>query len=152
MSQLTMLRRVSEPLIAQQLADLSDRELMERFAQARDADAFAVLMKRHAALVRGICMRVVRDSHQADDAFQATFLLLATKAGSLSRGELLANWLFGVARRTALKARRRQWRQLDREQHSRRPEAVNIQPWDDLLLVVYEELERLPERYRLPLL
>src|SRR5438552_4053282 len=143
-----LLRRVSRSWYA----GVPDRQLLERFAGGRDADAFAALLERHAGLVHGVCRRVLRDDHLADDAFQATFLVLARKAGSLRRGELLANWLFGVARRLALKARGRQRRSAARDRAAARPEAVEPRPWDDLLLVLDEELHRLPDRYRRPLL
>src|SRR5207244_13610405 len=90
-------RKLSSPT----LAGLSDRCLLERFVAARDEAAFAALLDRHGPLVRGVCRRVVRDDHLADDVFQAVFLVLARKAGTLRRGDLLANWLFGVALRLA---------------------------------------------------
>src|SRR4051812_18937443 len=86
-------------------ADATDRQLLEQFTAHRDGDAFAALLRRHGPMVLGVCRRVLDDHHDAEDAFQATFLVLARKAGSLSRPELLGNWLFGVARRTALRAR-----------------------------------------------
>src|SRR4051794_41631853 len=82
-----------------------DRELLERFALRGDDAAFALLVRRHGPMVLGVCRRVARDTHDADDAFQATFLLLARKAGSLRQPELVGPWLHGVARRTAAKAR-----------------------------------------------
>src|SRR5262245_36519678 len=86
-------------------ADATDRQLLQRFAAHQDGDAFAALLHRHGPMVLGVCRRVLDDFHDAEDAFQATFLVLARKAGSLSRPELVSNWLFGVAHRTALRAR-----------------------------------------------
>src|SRR5262245_17792014 len=94
----------------QQLADLpwpegpADRELLEPFALRRDEAAFAVLVQRHGPMVLGVCRRLL-DEHDAADAFQATFLVLVRKAGAIGRPERLGNWLYGVAYRTALKAR-----------------------------------------------
>src|SRR5262245_10429974 len=86
-------------------ADAADSDLLARFAATRDEAAFAALVARHGPLVRRVCRRVLTDPGSADDAFQATFLVLSRKAGSIRRGELLANWLYGVASRVAARAR-----------------------------------------------
>src|SRR5262249_19071669 len=82
-----------------------DRELLERFCQHHDETAFTELVRRHGALVMRVCRRVLKQTQDAEDAFQATFLLLAKKAGSLGKQESVANWLFGVAERVTLNAR-----------------------------------------------
>src|SRR5438128_1594254 len=84
----------------------TDRELLGRFVAQRDEGAFASLVERHGPMVLDVCRRVLRDTHEAEDACQATFLVLARKAGSLRRPELLANWLYGVAYRAARKTQR----------------------------------------------
>src|SRR4051794_37117283 len=84
---------------------LSDGQVLERFAARRDEAAFEVLVRRHGPMVLGVCRRVLRDRHDADDAFQATFLVLARKAASIAHRELVANWLYAVAHQTARKAR-----------------------------------------------
>src|SRR5262249_49155389 len=91
---------------AADLVATSDRELIVRFVRDRDPTAFELLVWRHGAMVFGVCRRAVRDAHLAEDAFQATFLVLARKAGSV-RGTNLAGWLFRVARRVARSEERR---------------------------------------------
>lgn len=86
---------------------LSDRELLKRFAQRHEEAAFAALLRRHGPMVLSVCWRVLRHSQDAEDAFQATFLVMIKKAAQLRKPELLANWLYGVAYRTALHARQR---------------------------------------------
>src|SRR5438128_2723084 len=103
------LRRLS---VAQLVAVAPDDELVERFAAHREEAAFAALVRRYGPLVLGICRRVLTDAHAAEDCFQATFLVLARKADSLKRSGPLGPWLYGVATRTALKARARAVRRL----------------------------------------
>src|SRR3954462_6688030 len=83
----------------------TDGHLLARFVTQRDEAAFTALVRRHGPMVLAVCRRVLRDAHTAEDAFQATFLILARKADSLSKPELLGHWLHGVAYRTAIKAR-----------------------------------------------
>src|SRR5690349_20719629 len=83
----------------------SDAQLLDQFVRRRDEGAFAALMERHGPAVFGVCRRVLREPQDADDVFQATFLVLVRKAASLRRPELLGNWLYGVAYRIALQAR-----------------------------------------------
>src|SRR5882757_3143914 len=86
-------------------AQLADDRLLARFVSERDESAFTALVKRHNAMVMGVCRRILTDHHQAEDAMQATFLVLARKAASIKQRQAVASWLFGVATRTALKAR-----------------------------------------------
>jgi RNA polymerase sigma-70 factor (ECF subfamily) len=133
---------------------LSDRELLEWFVRRRDEAAFATMVKRHGPMVLSVCRRVLRHSHDADDAFQATFLVLTQKAPRLRQPELLANWLFGVAYRTALHARQRAARrsELEREAAKIRMTSGDAESKAlELRRVLDEELQRLPEKYRAPL-
>src|SRR5262245_24822449 len=86
----------------------SDRALLDRFIADRDSDAFAALVRRHGPMVLGICRRTVRDIHLAEDAFQASFLVLSRRPEAVRRSASLACFLFGVSRRVSLAARRKQ--------------------------------------------
>jgi RND family efflux transporter MFP subunit len=132
----------------------SDADLLGRFVADGDQAAFELLVWRHRHLVFGVCRRVLHDFHDAEDAFQATFLTLARKAGSIGRRQALASWLYRVAHRVALTARSRRARRSAREQalaavaEVAAPGAETASDWKDLWPAVDEELGRLPERYR----
>jgi RNA polymerase sigma factor (sigma-70 family) len=140
-------------LAAADLAGLSDEQLLERFASRRDEAAFAALVRLHGPLVLGACRRLLHDSHAADDCFQEAFLVLARKAGTLKNPEALGPWLYGVACRTARKARARAARRCACEQRAALPEAItqpNDQVWSDLRPVLDAAVAALPETYRTP--
>lgn len=130
-----------------------DDELLERFVVDRDEEAFAVLLGRHGAMVQEVCRRVLQDPHEAEDVFQATFLVLARQAGRIRRRASTASWLHGVAFRLAHKARLRAERS---SRPDRRPAPTGRNPldeitWREVQEVLDEELLRLPERQRLAL-
>ncbi len=136
----------------------SDTDLLQRFVRQRDETAFELLMWRHAAMVLHVSHAVLRDKHAAEDAFQATFLALARKAGSISRRESLAAWLYQVAYRIAVRARLNTVarRALERREFDRRRPTSVPGPGDeaaerDLVPLVHEELNRLAAKYRTPL-
>jgi RNA polymerase sigma factor (sigma-70 family) len=142
------LRRAALPVNG---AGETDEELLRRFAASRDESSFAALLGRHGPMVWGVCRRVLSNHHDAEDAFQATFLVLARKAGSIASRELLANWLYGVAHNTALKARAAAARRSVRErQVAQMPEAEAPRQdhWDDLQPLLDEELAGLPDASR----
>jgi RNA polymerase sigma factor (sigma-70 family) len=131
-----------------------DQQLLERIQEGRDEEAFAALVQRHAALVLGVCRRVLHHEQDAEDAFQATFLVLARHASAIRRHESLANWLYKVAYRLALRLRaqtaRRAAAELE-EEPARPATAADDLSWREVRVVLDEELQRLPEKYRAPL-
>lgn len=127
---------------------LTDGELLARFVSSRDEQALAALVRRHASLVWGVCCRLL-DHHDAEDAFQATFLVLVRKAANVPE-QAVANWLYGVARQTAIRLRateaKRGWREMQVE---KMPEpTVPVVHDADLKMAVDEELSHLPDHYR----
>src|SRR5579883_1122887 len=97
--------RLRAVLAGRQAPGLTDADLLGRFVHRRDEVAFEALVHRHGPMVLGVCRRILRHEQDAEDAFQATFLVLVRKAASLRSPQTLGNWLYGVARRTALEAR-----------------------------------------------
>jgi RNA polymerase sigma-70 factor (ECF subfamily) len=129
--------------------------LLRRFSEQHDEEAFTLLVERHGPMVLGVCRRVLGCYQAAQDAFQATFLVLVRKAGSIERPELLANWLHGVAARTARKARVLAARRAHHERQASVDPPPTLQPesdWQDLWPRLDEELQRLPEKYRAPII
>jgi RNA polymerase sigma factor (sigma-70 family) len=139
---------------AGEIRQLTDEQLLKRYATERDEAAFASLVHRHGAVVWRVCRSVLHESHAAEDAFQATFLILVRKAGTIGRPQLLGNWLYGVASRVALRARKTM---AQREAHERRAArmfamtAVDTAAEQDLQPLLHEELQRLPTKYRSPM-
>ncbi len=129
----------------------SDRELLRAFATNNDQDAFALVVTRHAPLVWGVCRRILGHHHDAEDAFQATFLILARRAGSIRWQSSVGGWLHTVAQRLAVRVRKQaQQRRIQERQVSQAsPADVSLR---ELAAVVDEELRRLPAKYREPLL
>jgi RNA polymerase sigma factor (sigma-70 family) len=136
-------------------AGLTDGQLLGWFLEQHSEAAFEALMRRHGPMVLGVCRRALGHAQDAEDAFQATFLVLAQRANSIVPREAVANWLYGVARRTALGAKAKAARRRAKEKQVRamphpltKPEAI----WQDLEPILDEELGRLPDKYRLPVL
>jgi RNA polymerase sigma factor (sigma-70 family) len=129
----------------------SDEQLLSLFVGTRDDEAFEALVRRHGPMVLRVCHRILGDPHEADDAFQATFLVLATKAASVVPAGMLPNWLYGVARQTAVRARAATAKRRRRERqvlHLPEPQAPRADLHDDLRQLLDAELACLPGKYR----
>jgi RNA polymerase sigma factor (sigma-70 family) len=134
-----------------QTSGLPDRELLERFVSRHDEVAFTAIVQRHGGLVLGVCRRILQNEHDAEDAFQATFLVFTRKAGTIRKGDALASWLYGVAGRIARKlqadAKRRSSDDVSAAEVAG-PDMTAEITWREGLAVLYEELSRLPASYR----
>jgi RNA polymerase sigma factor (sigma-70 family) len=154
----TLLRYIRRLAIRTEPSEASDAALLGRFIADRDEQAFAALVNRHAALVFQVCWRILGDVHDAQDAFQATFLVLARKADTVHPPEMLPGWLHGVARRVALKARAARAEQPSAGASRAsppidpRPDPMAELSARELLAIVDEEVRRLAEVYRLPVI
>ena len=132
---------------------MTDRELLDRFLARRDEGAeaaFAALVARHGPLVWSVCRSISSEAHAAEDAFQATFLILVRKASSIRRRETLGPWLYGVARRVAVRAKVASRRQRQHEERGAEMKATSqpiLTPQEEVE-ALHEEIGRLPERYR----
>jgi RNA polymerase sigma factor (sigma-70 family) len=163
----SVVRNIESLFDGSSVVALSDPQLVERFIAGRDATgeaAFSALVARHGPMVLGVCWQILGDQHEAEDAFQAVFFVLARKARSIHDTDLLANWLFGVALHTARKARVRRARRRKNEEaammkHSRSDSCLLIDPSvatpEQRVLareqaeVLYGEIDRLPRSFRL---
>src|SRR6516162_9184327 len=127
-----------------------DGLLLARFVAARDEASFAALLRRHGPMVLGVCRRVLRHAHDAEDAFQATFLVLAKKAAAVAKREAVASFLYGVAYRTALRARAQAARRraTERQVGDMPHPAVEPPEAQDWRPVLDRELSQLPQKYR----
>src|SRR5437870_5751646 len=134
-------------------ANLGDAELLERFISRCDPAVFAALVRRHGPMVLGVCRRILRHEADAEDAFQATFLVLVKKAASIRPRGLVGNWLYGVARNTALKAKAMiQQRRAKEQAAGRRPKVeATEEVWRQVQELLDAEMGQLPEKYRVAL-
>jgi RNA polymerase sigma factor (sigma-70 family) len=135
-------------------AAATDAQLLERFLDNHDETSIEVLVRRYGPLVFGVCRRVLHNAHAAEDAFQATFLVLMRKAPSLDREKPLGSWLYTVAYRLALRARANELRRQRCEEHAARARqsiAGRATSPSDVVVALEQELHRLPERHRVAL-
>jgi RNA polymerase sigma factor (sigma-70 family) len=128
---------------------LTDGQLMDLFINRQEEAALAALIRRHGPMVWGVCSRILRNNHDAEDAFQSTFLVFVRKATSVVPKEMIGNWLYGVARQTALNARASAMRRRKIEwQVPDLPEALQVNEWRDILPYLDQEVSRLADKYR----
>jgi RNA polymerase sigma factor (sigma-70 family) len=147
----TALGRFRQALLLRECGSLGDADLLGRFLAGRDEAAFAALVRRHGPMVLGVCRRVLGHAQDAEDAFQATFLVLLRRAAAIRKRESVGNWLYGVAYRTALEARAAVARRHAVERQVQTMPEPTVDPaelLDDLRPVLDAELNRLPDRYR----
>jgi RNA polymerase sigma factor (sigma-70 family) len=151
---LPVLRFIHKLALRQQFARLTDGELLERFVKTNEEEAVAALLSRHGAMVYRVCLQILDNEHDAEDAFQATCLVLSRKAWSVRKYASVGSWLFGVANHTATNLKRNLAR---RRFHESRPDWPPVaDPPSALILreaqaILNEELARIPARYRAPL-
>lgn len=150
-SLLVHIRRMADPPAGN---ERSDGELLKRFARGRDEAAFELLLHRHGGMVHNLCRSILHDPHAADDALQATFLVLARKAASIRKRHSVASWLYGVAYRIAIRAKSQASRRRLHERQAPTMPAHEATPdlgAQELQQLLHEELQGLPEKYRAPL-
>lgn len=150
-----MVDRLRCELATQALDEHSDPELLSRYVSVRDEHAFALIMRRHGGMVLSVCQRRLRNGPDAEDACQAVFLILSRRAAAIRQRESLASWLHGVALRVAARLRRQITRRQHREAAVRSAAATSSTAdpsWRDVQAALDEEIGRLPERYRAPVL
>ncbi|OAI54352.1 hypothetical protein AYO44_03525 [Planctomycetaceae bacterium SCGC AG-212-F19] len=163
----SLLRHIRRLIGGAEGADAPDALLLRQFVEHGDEAAFTALVQRHGPLVMGLCRRVLPDAHEAEDAFQAVFMILAKRAAAIRRPEALASWLYGVAYRVAARARAGYRKRATRESQvtampgtdpspdervSREADPLSEANRRELRGVIDEELNRLPEKYRLPMI
>jgi RNA polymerase sigma factor (sigma-70 family) len=147
---MSLLRYLRSVAASERASQLTDGELLEAFVTRWDETCFEALVRRHGPMVLGVCQRVLRNPHDAEDAFQATFLVLIRRAKAVPRAAV-GNWLYGVAYRTALDARRTAARRRARERSEddmSHPTTEPTEDWAELRPLLDAELSRLPDKYR----
>jgi RNA polymerase sigma factor (sigma-70 family) len=147
------IQQLRRALLPGEEASLTDGQLLECFIEKRDELALGGIVRRHGPMVWGVCRRLLSNHHDAEDAFQATFLVLVRRAAAVVPRESVGNWLYGVARQTALKARATVATRRKRERQMTdmpEPQAVEHGLWPDLQPLLDQELNRLPDKYRVP--
>jgi RNA polymerase sigma factor (sigma-70 family) len=143
-----VLRNLHAAAFAHGAGGVTDEHLLQRYVADRDEVAFEGLLRRHGPMVLGVCRRVLRNDADAEDAFQATFLVLVRKAAAVRPRGLVGNWLYGVAYRTSMKARAMNAKRRSKEKSAGRPaRATDLAPCD-LQAVIDQEVSRLPDKYR----
>lgn len=146
-----VLSRLRDILGRRDADEQTDGHLLDRFLSRREEYAFELLLRRHGPMVLGVCRRILGNDHDAEDAFQATFLVFVRRGDRIRPRSQVGSWLYGVACRTALAARRSAARRRRREAQVIPPTPPGEDVWAELRSVLDRELSRLPDRYRMPL-
>jgi RNA polymerase sigma factor (sigma-70 family) len=149
----TVLQHIRDLVDGEATKGLTDAQLLERFSVHREESAFAALLHRHGRLVWGVCRNILRIEQDAEDAFQATFLVLARQPASILKKHSVGSWLYGVAFRVAMKAKKKMNKRQARERGAVEQAAdrtANDLAWRELQAILDEEIQRLPEVYRAP--
>ena len=144
-------QQLRQAVLAHDGAGLTDAELMSHFVGQRDGAALEALIRRHGSMVWSVCRRVLSNEQDAEDAFQASFLVFVRKAASIRARQQVGNWLYGVAYRTALKARTTDARRRAKERRAAAmtpTQTETEESWTELLPLLDQELNRLPDKYR----
>jgi len=147
----SVIRHLRRAAFLHDAGNVTDGQLLERFLAASEEAAFEVLLRRHGPMVLGVCRRVLSNADDAEDAFQAVFLVLIRKAPSLLSRQTVGNWLYGVAYHTALKVRAAGWKRRVKERQAAamsRSETTTEEMASVLLPLLDQELNRLPDKYR----
>jgi RNA polymerase sigma factor (sigma-70 family) len=150
-----ILQCVRSACAAQDRRDLTDAELLARFRGQREEAAFAVLLERHGPMVLAVCRRMLANAQDAEDAFQATFLILVRRGPAIRKHTSVGSWLYGVARRVAAKLRVQTTARRQRERRStdmHRTEPLDDLTWAEVRQVLDDEIGRLPENQRVALI
>jgi RNA polymerase sigma factor (sigma-70 family) len=148
----TVIQQLRRGALANDATAVTDGELLAAFLTVRDEAAFEGLVRRHGPMVLGVCRRLLQNPHDAEDAFQATFVVLVRKGASIVPRETVGNWLYGVAYRTALGAKRANARRREKEKNAQLRQAATPEAtWEELQPLLDQELSRLPNKYRLPI-
>lgn len=147
-----VVRQLCSLALWQEFAGMSDAQLLESFLAYGDEAAFEALVRRHGPMVLSVCRRVLHDHHDAEDCFQAVFLVLIRKAGSIGKRELLGNWLYGVASRTAMQLRKATAKRVAKERQVWEMTQTKDETVQEMLPLLDQELGRLPDKYRVPII
>lgn len=150
-----LIQRLRKSALVLDRGSFTDGELLGAFIAQQDEAAFEAIVRRHERMVLGVCRRVLSHAQDAEDAFQATFLVLVRKARSVVPRDAVGNWLYGVAYRTALAARRVSLRRGGKEKQVKSmpdPQVATNDEWERLQPVLDKELNALPDKYRLPVI
>src|ERR1700732_2843853 len=138
-----VIRHLRRTMLLREVADLTDGQLLEDSLSRRNEAALAALVQRHGPMVWGVCRRILHNHHDAEDAFQATFLVLVRKAACIAPREMVGNWLYGVAHQTAVKARGAVSQRKAREQQALQlpePAALQSNLWSELAPLLDQEV------------